>query len=91
MFLLNRHGHYFEVNDEEVAVNIDQLEGCRLFDDETSMLKVVCDESGLDIDDVAGHTFHITTRNGTLVLIDDRGMVSTIEEPLEAFLAGFEL
>ncbi len=91
MFLLNRHGHYFEVNDKEVAVDIDRLEGCRLFDNETSMLKVVCDESGLEIDDVAGHTFYITTRNGTIVLIDDRGMVSTIEEPLEAFLAGFEL
>lgn len=91
MFVLNSNGHYFNVNTDEITMDKLQLVGCRFFDTEAAMHAVVSVESSCDIEDLAASTFYIGLSNGEPVLVDDRGFVSPIEEPVEQFLALYAL
>lgn len=91
LFLMNAHGHYFEVNVLEVKVDKALLGECRLFDNEPALLEAVCRKTGCELGEVAGSTFYITLRNGEPTLIDDRGFAHAIEGPVEDFIAGYEL
>ena len=91
LFLMNAHGHYFEVDVKEVTLDKALLGECRLFDNEPALLDAVCHETGCELDEVAGSTFYITRRNGEPTLIDDRGFAHAIDWPVEEFIAGFEL
>ncbi|KKN96103.1 hypothetical protein LCGC14_0170320 [marine sediment metagenome] len=90
LFIMNAHSHYFEVK-QEVPVGKELLRNCRLFDNEPALLEAVCQETGCELDEVAGSTFYITMRHGEPTLIDDRGFAQTIEGPVEDFIADFEL
>lgn len=89
LFPMNAHGHYFEVNVQEVTVDKALLSGCLLFDSEQALLEAVCRETGCELEEVAGGTFYITLRNGAPTLIDDRGFAHAIEGPVEAFIADY--
>ena len=91
LFLMNAHGHYFEVDVKEVTLDKALLGECRLFDNEPALLEAVCRKTGCELDEVAGSTFYITLRNGEPTLIDDRGFAHAIEGPVEDFIAGYEL
>lgn len=91
MFVLNKNGHYFEINTKEVVVCKERFEECRFFDDERAMLEVVCSADGLTLEEVEGSTFYITMREGRPMLIDDRCYAHAIDEPVEAFVADFAL
>lgn len=91
MFLLNENGHYFEIDTAKVPVSQEAFKGCRFFDDQDSMLKTVCAESDLELDEVEGTTYFITERNGQPVVIDDRGFATVIDEPVEVYLSEFAL
>lgn len=90
-YVLNQHGHYFAINTDEVEVSKDQLQSCRFFDDEKQLLQAVCKESQCDLEEVEGSTFYIAKRNGSPVMIDDRGFPHEIDGPVEQFLANFQL
>lgn len=89
MFVLNKNGHYFKIDTNAVVVDKAQLDECRFFADEKALLDVVCSESGLDLEEVEGTTFHITMQDDQPILIDDRGLASSIDEPVEKFVATF--
>jgi hypothetical protein len=91
LFLMNAHGHYFEVSVQEVTVDKALLGECMLFDSEPALLEAVCRETGCELDEVAGSTFYISLRNGAPTLIDDRGFAHDIEGPVEAFIADYVL
>lgn len=43
MFVINKNGHFFEIN-SNVEFTLKDFKGCRFFDDEETMLKAVCKE-----------------------------------------------
>lgn len=90
LFVMNAHCHYFEVT-QEVPIDKALLHNCRLFTTKPALLEAVCQQTGCDLDEVAGSTFYITLRNGEPTLIDDRGFAQAIEGPVEEFIADFEL
>ncbi len=91
LFLMNKHGHYFELNLKEVAVDKDRLSRCTFYDNEQALLEAVCRETGCDLDEVSGTTLYITQHNGEAALFDMRGAGQAIEGAVEDFIADFEL
>jgi len=91
MFLLNANGHYFEIDTSKVQVREDRFVGCRIFEDDQAMLETVCAESNLDLDEVSSTTYYVTERHGLTVLIDDRGLPTVIDEPVEPYLSEYTL
>ena len=91
MFVLNECGYYFQIDTDKVPVNKELLTSCDLFDDEEQLLQAVARKTGIDVEEARGTTFYITVRDGREVLIDDRGMCSLIEEPVESYITTFEL
>jgi hypothetical protein len=87
MFVINKNGHFFEIN-SNVEFKIKDFKGCRFFDDEETMLQAVCKDQNLEMDEVAGGTFFITRseRFDKLQLVDDRGFFFDIEESVEDFI-----
>ena len=91
IFLLNPHGHYFEIDSQAFRLNRDDYQGCRFFDNEESLLQAVCADQGLCMDEVSGSTFYVTQRNGEPVIIDDRAIPTAVDAPLADYLTQFEL
>ena len=91
MFVMNKHGHFFEINTKEIVVSKEQFNECRFFDNEEALLREVCSKTGCSLEEVEGSTFYISMRNGQPVAIDDRCFVNEIEEPVEKFVSEFLL
>ncbi|RRV08754.1 hypothetical protein EGJ28_15895 [Stutzerimonas xanthomarina] len=91
MFVLNQNGHYFEIDTQTLSFAKDDLQNCRIFDEETALLEEVCRRDGLEVEDIAGSTFFITVKNGTPVMIDDRCITHSIDTSVEMFVSEFAL
>ena len=91
MFVMNQHGHFFEINTKEIVVSNEQFHDCRFFDNEEALLRAVCSKTGCSIDEVEGSTFLITKRDRQTVVIDDRCIANGIDGPVETFVSTFLL
>lgn len=91
LFIMNKNGHYFEVNTKEVSVAKERLYVCQLFDTEKALLDVVSATDGCSVEDLEGTIFFITMRNGKPTMIDDRGFPFEIEGSIERFITSFVL
>ncbi|MBX8557004.1 hypothetical protein K5D56_25445 [Pseudomonas cichorii] len=89
VFVMNQHGHYFQINAAEVIISNNRFQGCTFFDNEEKLLQAVCDEMCVDLDEVEGSIFLITKKSNKTVLLDDRGLFSEIDEPVEKFVSTF--
>lgn len=91
MFVMNQHGHYFEINTKEIVVSNEQFYECRFYDNEDALVRAVCSKTGCSIDEVEGSTFLITKRDGQPVVIDDRCIADGIDGSVETFISTFSL
>lgn len=91
MFVVNRLGHFFEVNTATMTVDKGKFDGCMFFDTEDQMVEHLCGVHNLDADEVRGYAYYLTFRDGQTLLIDDRGMAEVVEDQPEAALSEFAL
>lgn len=91
MFVMNKCGHYFEIDTNEITVSRERFDECQFFDNEEALLQAVCSKTGCSLDEVEGSTFYITKKDGVPVVIDDRCITAGINEPVGTFVSTFFL
>lgn len=91
MFVINKNGHYFEI-DPNLDIDLQAFHGCQFFETEKAMLEKVCEQQGLQMDEVEGSTFFVTEKFDSTYIIDDRCGEEEVEgESFEAFISEYEL
>lgn len=90
MFLINEKGFFFEV-DSNLDVDTNLFRGCQFFDTERDMLEAVCEQQGVEMDEVEGATLYVTEQQATIFVINDRCDKEEVEGTVESFLNDYEL
>ena len=90
MFLINEKGYFFEV-DSNLDVDTNLFRGCQFFDTERDMLEAVCEQQGLEMDEIEGATLYVTEQQGTIFVINDRCDKEEVNTALEDFLSEYQL
>lgn len=91
MFVINKNGHYFEI-DSKLDADMKAFHGCLFFETEKAMLEKVCEQQDLEMDEVEGSTFYVTEKSDSIYIINDRCGEEEVEgESFEAFISEYEL
>jgi hypothetical protein len=90
MFIINKNGHYFEI-DSNLHIDSKAFYGCQFFETEQEMLKEVCKQQDLEMDEVEGSTLYVTEQKGAIFVINDRCDKEEVEGAVETFLSEYEL
>lgn len=88
MFVINKNGHYFEIN---VNVDSNAFRGCTFFNTEQAMLEAVCQQQNLEIDEVEGSTLSVVQRKDGIYVVNDRCDMEEVDTTVEAFISEYEL
>jgi hypothetical protein len=90
MFIINKNGHYFEIN-ENINVDTNTFHNCTFFETEEAMLEAVCKQQNLEIDEVEGSTLSVVQREDGTYVMNDRCDMEEVDTTVEAFISEYEL
>lgn len=88
MFVINKNGHYFEIN---VNVDTNSFHNCTFFDSEQAMLEAVCQQQGLEMEEVEGSTLSVVQRGNSIYIVNDRCDMEEVDTTVEAFISEYVL
>lgn len=89
-YVVNPHGHYFRL-EEDVALELERLEGCMYTTDENELTAHLQKDQGLDAEEVMGSIFHVQCWGEGLVWACDRGFIHEVSGEIEDFLLEYEV